>query len=242
MLVSFALSLLLATSAFANPLEARTRVCGTVPTGDAVAIMEKHFQENQVGGSEKQNGASALRTIQVYWHVISADDTLAGGNLPASQIEEQISVMNKGYASIGIRWALKKTTHTVNPDWFSNVGPETDQQTAMKTQLRQGGSADLNVYSVGFKNGTGMGLLGYATFPYDYEDAPQDDGVVILYSTVPGGTTAPYNLGQPDTGLASTTPSKAAAPALEIRCSTHPRRQARRLDAPPEGTPAPVGA
>ncbi len=66
----------------------------------------------------------------------------------------------------------------------------------MKSQLRKGTAADLNVYSVGFNSGAAAGLLGYATFPSDYSGNPTDDGVVILYSSVPGGTAAPYNLGR----------------------------------------------
>jgi len=47
-----------------------------------------------------------------------------------------------------------------------------------------------------FKSGAGEGLLGYATFPSDYDSNPEDDGVVILFSSVPGGATEGFNLGQ----------------------------------------------
>ena len=66
----------------------------------------------------------------------------------------------------------------------------------MKKALRVGNATTLNLYSVGFVSGSGAGLLGYATFPSSYATAPKDDGVVFLYSSVPGGTKTNYNLGR----------------------------------------------
>ncbi|KAJ6588742.1 hypothetical protein B0H19DRAFT_1100925 [Mycena capillaripes] len=95
-----------------------------------------------------------------------------------------------------MEFKLVNTSRTTNADWFNNAAPGTDQQTAMKSALRQGTSRDLNVYTVGFTSGSGSGLLGYSTFPSSYASNRQDDRVVIRYSTVPGGSMAPYNLGR----------------------------------------------
>jgi len=51
--------------------------------------------------------------------------------------------------------------------------------------FRKGGSTSLNVYSVGFYD---AGLNGYATLPVGYATDPKSDGVVLLYATLPGGT------------------------------------------------------
>lgn len=64
----------------------------------------------------------------------------------------------------------------------------------MKSQLRVGGADALNVYTVGFTSGSGSGLLGYSTFPADYEGASSDDGVVMLFSSVPGGSTGSFSV------------------------------------------------
>lgn len=63
----------------------------------------------------------------------------------------------------------------------------------MKNALRVGGAGDLNVYTVAFEGE--KTLLGYATLPYKYAAEPKNDGVVIQYSTLPGGSCTNFNLG-----------------------------------------------
>lgn len=129
-------------------------------------------------------------TIEVYVHVINNGTSLSQGNIPDSQITSQINVLNAAYASTGWQFHLAATDRTTNATWYT-AGYGTTAETQMKNALRQGTADDLNLYT----NNMGGGLLGWATFPSDYASKPKMDGVVILFSSVPGGTAAPYNLG-----------------------------------------------
>ncbi|MEK8051030.1 zinc metalloprotease [Ideonella sp. DXS22W] len=129
--------------------------------------------------------------VNVVWHSITNS---AGQGAPtAQQIQSQIAVLNAAYAPSGFSFNLVGTTTTRNDAWYT-AGPGTTAEKQMKQALRQGSAATLNIYS----SNPGGGLLGWATFPSDYQANPSADGVVLLYSSVPGGSAAPYNLG--DTG------------------------------------------
>ncbi|RXW11549.1 hypothetical protein EST38_g14306 [Candolleomyces aberdarensis] len=133
--------------------------------------------------------------ITVHFHVISGDQSPENGNVPDEQIQSQIREINSAFAQTGLTFVLGGIDRTVNNDWFSNGGPDTYQQTAMKAALRNGGPADLNLYTVNF-TGAWAGLLGYSTFPQQYKSNPSDDGVVVLYSSLPGGSMADYDQGK----------------------------------------------
>lgn len=107
-----------------------------------------------------------------------------------------MNVLNQAFSRIGLGFELRDTIRTLNADWFNNAAPETSKQFAMKKALRQGDANALNIYTVGFNTDRARGLLGYATFPADYDSNTLDDGVVVRYSTLPGGSEAPYNEGQ----------------------------------------------
>lgn len=112
------------------------------------------------------------------------------------QVKDQIDVLNKDYTGTGLQFELVSINRTEHPQWFKETAPETPEQEEMKKTLRVGGPGDLNLYTVAFDNEAAGDLLGYATFPTDYQSNPKDDGVVIRFSTLPGGTSAPTNLGR----------------------------------------------
>ena len=164
------------------------RRCGSELTSEEAADMEAAFAEAVAakGGVESVTGGS----IQVYFHVIRSGSGVANGDIPTSQITSQINVLNAAYASTGWSFVLNTVDRTTNSAWYT-AGPGTTNERNMKTALRRGTADDLNIYS----SNPGGGLLGWATFPSSYASRPWDDGVVILFSSVPGGTAAPYNLG-----------------------------------------------
>jgi hypothetical protein len=143
-------------------------------------------------GAETHRAAGSV-TVPVWFHVINKGTGLANGDVPQSQIDDQIAVLNAAYASTPFQFALAGVDRTTNATWYT-MSPGSTAEKNAKTSLRKGGSETLNLYSAN----PGGGLLGWATFPSDYTAKPAMDGVVVLFSSVPGGTSAPYNEG--DTG------------------------------------------
>jgi hypothetical protein len=75
-------------------------------------------------------------------------------------------------------------------DWqLKSNGGESSDAIKAKKALHQGGWGDLNIYVAAL----GDGLLGYASFPQN--GALALDGLVLLNDSLPGGSAAPYNLG-----------------------------------------------
>ncbi|CAE6511191.1 unnamed protein product [Rhizoctonia solani] len=169
------------------------RICGSEVNQTFVDSAESNFSARKAADSVT---ITCHGTINVYWHVIKAGDTLAEGDLPQSQITESIKATNSHLVGLGLTLKLANVDRTANATWFKYVAPDLPTNTAMKKLLRKGGAADLNVYTVGFKGGPGKGLLGYATLPFSYDSDPNDDGVVIQWSTVPGGSNVNYNQGK----------------------------------------------
>jgi hypothetical protein len=137
-------------------------------------------------------------TIPTVFHVISDETpTLAERTRLEGMIGAQIDVLNDAYAGrtsvtsadSPFRFALEKTTWTVNPAWYTVVPGKNERD--MKKALYEGDSETLNVYVANI----GGGLLGWAYFPKGYNTGRDYiDGVVMLDESMPGGV-------NPDTGL-----------------------------------------
>jgi hypothetical protein len=143
------------------------------------------------GGDTHRNIGSV--NIPVWFHVINKGTGIANGDIPQSQIDDQMAVLNAAYANTPFTFTLAGVDRTTNATWYTMAPGSTAEKNA-KAALRKGGAETLNLYSAK----PGGGLLGWATFPSNYQAQPKQDGVVILYSSVPGGNAAPYNEG--DTG------------------------------------------
>ncbi len=161
--------------------------CGT----RELSLPEQAAVEAKLAATAKSGIVSnAARTVSVYVHVVNNGSGIANGDVPDSQISSQMNVLNDAYAIMNISFTLVGTDRTTNATWYT-AQPGTTAETQMKTALHRGGKADLNLYT----NNMGGGLLGWSTFPSEYKKAPTMDGVVVLFSSLPGGTAAPYNLG-----------------------------------------------
>ncbi len=99
-------------------------------------------------------------------------------------------MLNSAYASAGFSFQRVSTDRTTNAAWYTMTAGSAEERDA-KAALRIGTAQTLIIYT----GNIGGGLLDWATFPSDYRRRPSQDGVVILSSSLPGGTAVPYNEG-----------------------------------------------
>lgn len=183
-------------SYMASEKSKRIRICATDHDPVRIDMRERDFEDKKAKKNirdEKNPGGGGVTggVINVYFHVVSDG---AIGNIPNIWINNQIGALNSAFSGTGWSFNLPagNVNRTSNASWYYGCyGPAGD---AMKNALRQGTADDLNIYTCRPSNG----ILGYATFPSGYGSQPGLDGVVLLDESLPGGSAAPYDLG--DTG------------------------------------------
>ncbi len=158
--------------------------CGTHEPTEAEQMSIQAMLENRLRGIDR--GASAATIdVPVVFHIIMNDSGTVG-EVSDQQVDAQMRVLNDAYAGCGVSFSLAE----VNRYKDSQCVNFTNEQ-ACKSKYVVDPYRNLNLYTANL----GGGLLGYATFPWNLNSQPELDGVVVLYSSLPGGTAEPYNLG-----------------------------------------------
>lgn len=150
------------------------------------------------GGDPPVDDGLGVINIPVYFHVVYSN---ASENVSDNQISSQMSVLNDDF----------RLSNDANqtPSEFSGVVADSEINFTHAGTFRHSNSrtswgtndavktayppitpsTHLNVWVCNI----GGGILGYAQFP---GGPSSTDGVVLLYSSLPGGSAAPYNLGR----------------------------------------------
>ena len=214
------------------------RKCGVKPTKEQVDAMEADFQARRAESDLPDFATNATGgTIDVYFHVINRGTGISNGDISGGMIGLQIEVLNDAFAGTGWSFRLAATDRTTNNSWYT-AAPGSTAERNMKQALRRGTADDLNIYSTN----PGGGYLGWATFPSSYASRPWDDGVVVLFSSLPGGSAAPYNEG--DTGTHEVGHWMGLYHTFQGGCAKQANRGDLVADTPAERSPAfgcPIG-
>ncbi|KAG6824573.1 hypothetical protein H0H92_006433 [Tricholoma furcatifolium] len=174
---------LLVVSAFATPLS-DTGFCGSNPSPESLRAVQDAISAAQlpVNGTLAAESSNAF-TVPVNFNVFYNQNT-GEGNLADNLIAQQISAFNAYFNQIGLYFALANVyRRPISPSLFNGVTPGTANEASIKS-YRQGNVQTLNFYTVGQNT---QGLAGWAAFPWDYQSAPQNDGIIMDYHFLPGG-------------------------------------------------------
>lgn len=170
--------------------------CASVPPPpDEREKIEMRLQELEKTNFARE-AAGPIR-IAVYFHIIT---NAAGteGNVSDAAVQLQLQVLNDAFAGIpggaptSFRFDLAaKPDVTKNDAWFNMEYSEVpnDIEKQAKAKLNNGDNKTLNIYTVRLANKP----FGWGRFPWQLAD--KVDGIVIRYSTLPGGATNYFNQG-----------------------------------------------
>jgi hypothetical protein len=151
------------------------------------------------GAIHAQLADGAVR-VPVFVHVIHDGAT---GEVPEADVTKQIDVLNETFAAgsasvpTAFTFQLAGIDDADNAEWFTAV-VGSPAESEMKNALHKGDADTLNVYLnvLGAEEPGDGGYAGFATFPWLYKNAPDQDGVVVNFRTLPGGAATGINEGK----------------------------------------------
>lgn len=164
--------------------------CGTPePTEEEAANIQKTL-DRWIEKHGVRSVPTTAVTIPVAFHIVRKDDGSDG--VTDQQIQAQLDVLNGAYAYRGFQFNLHSIDRTNNSAWCTHTMGSSEER-GMKENLAIDPTSILNFYTCDV-NGNPK-PLGYSTLPWHYPEDSFMHGVVILYSTLPGGSLAWYDKG-----------------------------------------------
>ncbi|OJD31420.1 metalloprotease [Diplodia corticola] len=139
------------------------------------------------------NGTNSTATLDLYYHVMLAEGNHTTDFITDELLKHQTTVLNEGFVPMGYQFRLAETTWSNNASWFYNATQQSRQETDMKTALRKGDKAALNVYIVGLWDAS---ISAWSTVPLELDFNIPADGVVLHNSVLPGGSNTVWTLGK----------------------------------------------
>jgi hypothetical protein len=126
--------------------------------------------------------------IPVYFHILRKRN--GAWDVTDGQIDEQLEILNRSFEPHGFSFLLKgvsryNRTKSARKCYHYNV------EKKFKKKYSVDPTTTLNIYSCR----PTQNVLGYAYYPSDFREADSMHGLVLLYSSFPGGSAVPYDLG-----------------------------------------------
>lgn len=152
---------------------------------ETVELMLSEAPGAVFGESRVTAAATTGFNVPVAFHVIH-DGT--NGLLTQTDLDNQIQVLNAAFAPLNVSFTIASVDFTDNANWFY-MEPGTTAEAQAKAALNVSPQTTLNFYTVQ------TNYLGWATFPWNLAGNPDDDGIVVLWASLPGGPAVPYDEG-----------------------------------------------
>ncbi len=142
----------------------------------------------------RANGTAHRETtlqIPVVFHVVR--NRRGRFDVTDAQIQRQVQVLNDAYGAHGYRFNLQEIRRY--KDKFAKKCLQARQERKFKRRNAVDPIHTLNIYTCK----PAQGVLGFAYLPSDAPESSSLHGVVLMYSSLPGGGAVPYDEG--DTGV-----------------------------------------
>ncbi|KAL0568553.1 hypothetical protein V5O48_013432 [Marasmius crinis-equi] len=170
--------------------------CGTGMTD--LSVVARREMEMEVRGPpapswRRQAGGKELTSVNTYIHIMSADQTEEGGNLPDSIIDPQMKIVSDAFVVTGYQFNYT-VTRNVNATWYYEGYQNSQIEKDFKGALRKGGVETMNVFVMGTNKSD---ISAWSTTPNELE-LPwlvANDGIVIHRSIWLNGSNPELNLG-----------------------------------------------